>query len=459
VASDQNKKDPSHSSSDSPSEHTLALHEALLQRSAVLEATRHPKRLGLQYLNVLSKSLAILPEKFISSTPHHRILKICRAIGYTLLSQETVAMRILRFGEKTAATLIILYKPADDYELCSVRHIVTACMSLCPKACLKENSYLSYTYVNGRTIHYLELQNLSHSCPSRLKRKLCQILPKYTEKLQPVCKLPINEDDNLRNILLLKKHLKTANTIPQMVVQFHGQRNQYIESLVTLVRNSNTSFSDVFVPNKEIQLIQDIDIGAFRSDKKVEALTLIVSCPKKECCNADCSIDYMKARNWTVSIIEVTFGPVRDLNGGLFLQQRDFLHRIEQQHIAPSELWIIPLIKELYASLIPSIMKNLLTVEQCLIGSRLVVKLQREKASYVVYKEEFCTYVAIQQTGQISFTTILHAGRKSELKTHELGVCQTSMYNCTAFLVFIYTPNIDAKKKCLRLLKALTDSQ
>ncbi len=455
---DQNKKDLSQPLPADSRERTKALHESILQRSAIAEAIRHPKRLGLQYLNVLSKCLAILPEKFLSCTPHHHILKMCRAIGHSLLSQKTLAIRILRPGKKTCASILVLYKPLDDYELCSLRHLQTACTSICPKSRIKENSYLSYKHVTGQTLHYLELQNLTNACPARLKRKLCQILPKYTEKIQPVCNLPVNEDDNLRNILLLKKHLKTATSVPQMVVHFHGQRKQYIESLVTLVRNSKSSFSEIFVPNKQIQLIQDIDVGSYRSTVKIEALTLIVSCPKSECIDADFSIDYMKARDWTVSVIQKTFGPVRDLNGGLFLQQRDFLHRLEQ-HISPSEQWLIPMIKELYSSLIPSIMKNLLTVEQCLTGCRLMVKLQRENAAYVVYKEEFCTYVAIQQAGQISFTTILHAGRKSELKTHELGVCQTSLYNSVAFLVFIYTPNINAKKKCLRLLKALTDSR
>ena len=425
-----------------------SLQDLLLYRVCLKEALAHPKLLGLEYVDQVTTHAAFFPDQILLQKSVSEAIKICRTAVFLSIQQKKLLVKILPFTrEDPFCAILVSYRKNSDYSLCTENHILRACRSICKTVRLVPNSFFSYSKTPHQTIFYLEVM-ADKTATYLLQKHLNETLPNFLEETQSMCEIPLNEDDILRNILLLKQNFNGTSPGPQMVIHFYRQKIDLLEFVVTLVHKAGLEL-DAFSLPRNITLLQQTEISAIQSKKNLEALVLIVSCPKQLCILQNNALDYLKAREYIVQTIEKQFGPVRDLNGGLLLQQKEFMHVLEDTLKQEVET-LLPLIQELYATLSPPIMRSTLSVDQMLAGGRVLKQLFSENELYSIQEKHPYVYIGIKKQTGISFADLLKIGKQVGLKSFEMGLSTTLKEPHGALLLFICTSNKEVKNKFLR---------
>lgn len=317
---------------------------------------------------------------------------MCRIICYhnwfrRLLRQETAtdqrqiqvkpfhATLSFQFGEKRVLGLVIAMSYLKEYEQFEARHIAAACQRLIPTANVVPKSYFSYQNPSD-PIHsfYLEIEKRDGSAITSqevglVREGLLQEIPHCIEQLSHTLFMPQNEEEIMRNILLLSHEIRYVRDIPQMIITFQGQSDSTLRFHVTLVRTcrdlSSPSLEMLF--NKHPELVEFIsgarkNIGVVRNKYPKEANTFWLECRKAPFMRLDHSVDLSRAREFIAATIRQAVGEVRDFNGGLMSQQNQLLVGIKQLLTAQERKEEMHL-ENIFHALQPVVMRSLLPPE------------------------------------------------------------------------------------------------
>lgn len=366
------------------------------------------------------------------------------------------------FGVKNVISLVVSLRSLSTYERFDHRHIALACKRCSPTLEAVPQSFVVYRYSDEPTIAlYLELEKQDGSSPSQedfsvLKQELERELNVSIEQLMSRIDIPHNEEDLLRNLLLLSQQCRTVKSTPQVIIQFHEQGDSTLDFQVTLVRIVKKGDEDppsiVSNPTSSVRCmsVRSSIIDTMRTTYVKQSLTVLMQCSKESFLRSDRSINFLQARGAIVQALETTFGKIRDLNGGLIYQQHQLLKSILAL-LGEDERKELTIIEDLFHSLSPIIMKNILgpehmvTVFRQLTSLRETIKsLSNQKILVEEYsKETFIGFVCPQGfTKEEIFQGQLHF----QMAENELALCTASYEEYRICFVVCLCPEAQQRK-------------
>lgn len=280
---------------------------------------RHVTRLACS-LYLLRKTL----KRWLSSFPEKRHLYI-RFVPTTLN---------FTFGNKPALGLVIGVNLFDQHEFFNEKHIVAGVKKFMPTVQSVKNTFYSYQEPKDsiRTI-YFEIEKKDGKKFSlreikELKDNLTNELKGHIEKLIPAIFLTRNEEEIMRNILILSQELKYVSDFPQIHITFEYQSVEHLTFTVVLVRicKPHTEPIEKLLRSFDTELNFSVErtqtIGFLRKRYPKEANVFRLKVKKiDDFFRKDSSVNLLVARKAVLSIVEGAFGQVRDFNGGMLLKQ------------------------------------------------------------------------------------------------------------------------------------------
>jgi len=334
------------------------LKQAKIHEELVLLLQRFPHFFSVDLLSEMGRFLALAEKSFFEPRSSRLITKIISfhylmRLNLTRLpslypEKRHVEVRFVKtdlnfyFGSKPVLGLIIGMSPLDNHEFFEESHISQAVQSLLPHLNTIKSSFYSYQklddpictlYVeiekkDGSTFSSKELQILKKGVGEELKRRV--------EKLVPSIFMHRNEEEVMRNILLLSQELKYLSDIPQVIISLDTQNLSEISFTVVLVRilkpNQLPIKKHFEMINAEMSFISDRtqQVGFIRKNYPKEANVFHLKIRKDpSLLRADYSVNFYLARNKATAILSEAIGPFRDYNGGMILKQGELFYQFQ----------------------------------------------------------------------------------------------------------------------------------
>jgi hypothetical protein len=197
-----------------------------------------------------------------------------------------------------------------------------------------------------------------------LKQKLPIKLIRHIETVIHPIFMPRNEEEILRNIIVLANQIKYIRDLPQLSIHYEKQTDTHLFFTVILVRlklkNSiclDKLFSNIEEPTKIN--IEEIRIAGYLKKKHPKEAAILHICIEKESFfRSDYSIDLLKARQRISSELMTVLGEFRDFNGGMIIQQDQAISHL-RQIITPLTPYIELLLANYFYSIRPMIMQTI----------------------------------------------------------------------------------------------------
>lgn len=317
---------------------------------------RHLSRIiGVQYL--FRRSL----RESIRKNPHRRYVtsKIFRSViqaspGRKRVLAVLVGLNLLRdqetFGEKHLLKAIHHYIPAAQAVENSFFINKLPSESIC-------TVYLEIEKKDGSDFTSLEIRKLRHELSADLKNRV-------EHKLHPIF-MPRNEEEIMRNLLILANQIKYVRDIPQIFISFDEQSHSHLFFTVILVRifkPESVTIAESFKKTPTfLEYVHDRTkiVGYIRKKYAKEATVFHLKLPKDSFLRADHSIDLYKARQTVVTELSRVIGEVRDYNGGMISKQHELLTDIRRSLVEVKEYNEL-LLENFFYSLAPVVVRALL---------------------------------------------------------------------------------------------------
>ncbi len=176
---------------------------------------------------------------------------------------------------------------------------------------------------------YFEIQknNFSKEEIMQLKNKLPNAIFSHTEPIVHNIFNPPNEEETIRNIILLSKQIKYVKDLPQVIINYDSQNSNEIQFQIIMVRilqvqtPSIKQLIDSSCIFCHIHLEEVKTIGLLRNKYIKEANLFRISINKASFFRPDNSLDLRKARSMVAAELTKVIGEFRDYNGGMIAKQ------------------------------------------------------------------------------------------------------------------------------------------
>lgn len=298
-------------------------------------------------------------QKMVDRSPkkRHLIIKIFPALIATPL------------GQKPILAISIAINFFQNQEVFEERHLINAIQSYIPNAKSVEHSFHSNRKRDENiSALYLELEKENReefSAKERLllQNKLPSDLKDHIEYLHHPIFMPRNEEEIMRNILLLSNQIKYIDDVPQVVISFDKQTNSdlfFNVIVVHLKKPDSPTIHELFKKAKtSLGYIPDRSktTGMLRKYEK-EAVVFFLKLSVEQFLRKDHSIDLNRARQTVFNELSRIIGEVRDFNGGMISKQHEAFQalRIEMKDLKFNEM----LLENFFYSLTPDVMRTVL---------------------------------------------------------------------------------------------------
>lgn len=229
------------------------------------------------------------------------------------------------FGPKEVISIFIGLNFLNEHELFEERHLLSALSHFSPVP----GSYYKERHEGIQTI-YLEIETSADL--SQLQQGLSSEIQNRIEQLVPPIFMPRNEEEVMRNILILSQQLKYIRDIPQMIISFDEQTDtelSFTVILVRLVHPNSPPITELF-QNDRFSFDRVKVVGQLRRKIPKEASVIRVRLSSEQFMREDYSVDLYAARIHLVKEIEAIFGQVRDYNGGMISKQSENFLRLKK---------------------------------------------------------------------------------------------------------------------------------
>lgn len=353
---------------------------------------RYPQSLDSEALHELNRLMAFPPVEFRRQRSSRHTLKI--AYSQYLIQRDLIQtqrlfpekrhlrLRIIKgklqflFGTKQVLGLILGFCSKERYEILDESHILKSASRYLPNVRTVKRSFYSYhDFQENLRLLYVELEKtegipFSEEELTILKQKLPQELENRVEKLVPSLFTTQNEEELIKNILILGRELKYVNELPQAMIFFEEQLNSALIFSVIIARivkeNVKTSHGPAsfdFEGQAKCLFARSQRIGYLRKSYLKEALILRLEIPKlPHFFRTDSSINLYLAREKVAALIEQKIGEFRDYNGGIILKRQELIAQLKQ--IFNEEIQFYPdLLENIFYSITPTEMQVLLPLK------------------------------------------------------------------------------------------------
>lgn len=229
----------------------------------------------------------------------------------------------------------------SENELIGEKHVFKAIQSILPGAQKIQESVIADKKFNSnvKTL-YLEIYkkegNFSLDDLKALKKRLPREIKTRIESVINPIFMPRNEEEVMRNILILSNQLKYAHDIPHVIISFHKQtETKLFFSLILLrvLKPEDEKLEKLFLKQKSKAQFSDHEIktvGLIRKKYPKEANIFEIHLEKKQFLRKDFSVDLSQARRYVYHTICDMLGDVRDYNGGMISKQNEVLNELKK---------------------------------------------------------------------------------------------------------------------------------
>jgi len=217
-----------------------------------------------------------------------------------------------------------------------------------------------------------------------LRRTLLTELEERIEQVMHPVFMPRNEEEMMRNILILSNQIKYLRDIPQVIITFDEQTHLHLFFTIILVRvlkHENLSIMEMFREKSSfLEYIHDSckSVGTLRRRHEKEATIFRVKVSKEQFLRRDHSINLYEARQAVVAEISRVVGEIRDFNGGMISKQNELLAELKRI-LSSSTNYNEILLENFFYSLKPVIMRTFLEAKALKILFLLLVKAIEER--------------------------------------------------------------------------------
>jgi hypothetical protein len=390
------------------------------------------KRL-ISYQYIFRKSLL----RLITSAPEMRHLAI------KLIRIQFPSRR----NRKTALGIFGALNVLRENELFEERHLIQAIRHSLPNARAVDNTFLLDRHSQDPIrVFYIEIEKKGGSDFKtqeirQLQRNLTREIKENIESaIHPVF-MPRNEEEIMRNILLLSQQLKYVTDLPQVIISFDAQVENDLIFRVILLRilkgkKASLPVSDLTIRDHEVK-----NVGLLRKKYVKEANIFKVLLNKKKFLRKDFTIDLFKARQALSSELNRIFKGIRDFNGGILSKQQEAFSALRALlKDAPSHKDF--LLENFFYSLTPSLHQSLATPSVLKALFLLTLEALETFSTHFIKKQcvenQLLLVITSPNPGlkELLFSTIQTLG----LSTAELAVSHVSSYEIHCFGYIYYNP-------------------
>lgn len=338
----------------------------------------------------MQKFLVSCVDEFKSLRDYHHISRIISVL-YLIrknLMQKTKAFPnrrhlMLKFvktrlvfpgHEKNVLGLLIGLNFLRETELFEKTHLINALKSHLPKAKPVENSFiLERSRENNIQTLYMEIEkeegeDFTHEEIQILRGSLPEQLKGHIEHLMHPIFMPRNEEEILRNIMVLSRQLRYVNDIPQVIISFDEQGHKELGFTVIALRVLRTEGKGIeelvksFGGKAKIVVDRVKKVGTLRGKYAKEASVLRVLLPLEEYFRPDQSVDLYRARKETAHFLAHMLGEIRDYNGGMIYHQNEHFTALKAS-LGKLLFAHEALLEKFFYAITPAHMRSVLDVE------------------------------------------------------------------------------------------------
>lgn len=369
---------------------------AMVQEKIGSLIQKRPKEFGKNIFSEMQQFLIMSRDEFKSQRDYHHISRII-SIMYMirkLLKQNLelypdkrhviikflkTRLKTINNHEKTVLGILAGLNFLKEHEIFEKKHLTNAVAQFLPYVKVVENSYFldkaskndiqtSYIEIektDGTDFTFDEIKILKDELPTCLKGNIEQLI-------HPVF-MPRNEEEIVKNMLVLSHQLKYVHDIPQVIISFEKQTYLDVSFnviLLRVLRPSDLPLKDYLdKANAGFRFILEKvkKVGIIRRKYLKEANIFRVFLESSKYLRSDHTIDINKARQDILNELIRMFGEVRDYNGGMICKQneayvllKDILGEIGKHYETLLEKFFYSITPaEMTAIVKPDILKNL----------------------------------------------------------------------------------------------------
>lgn len=440
---------------------------------------QRPKIFDQEIFQEIKRSFLLFGDKF---TALRDIRHVSRLMSFLCLFRKTLRHQVISFPNERHLTLKFLKTQLSlpssqnenktvlgivggvnvlrENELFEERHILEAMSHCMPKVRHIEKSlvldrrshdpirlfYLEIEKKDGTPFSLKEIKELKRELPRELKESVENVL-------YPVL-MPRNEEEIMRNILLLSQQLKFINDLPQVIISFNAQTEKELLFTVILLRLVKKKDPPIKELLEEIECdikvneLETKKVGLLRKKHPKEANVFKVSLNKKNFLRKDFTIDLFKARQAVSNALNKCLEGIRDFNGGILSKQQEVFQELRSLINGKSadrdfllENFFYSLTPPLRQTLIPPMfLKSLFS----LMEEALEVDYKREPFSFKALLEQDQLLVMAASAQASLKDELFSLVTKLQIPASELSYTHVNVYgvHCVGYLYQNQDPNI-----------------
>jgi hypothetical protein len=341
-----------------------------------------PKSFGRDIFHEMTQYAAIFNDPFSTqrSSKH-----VSRVIAYQYLFKKTIQDKVQKFpserhlsfkaircplkGKGHIVSLSIAFNFLRETERFELRHLLEAVKLSLPEAEFVEGSFVIDRRHDKIVFLYAEFAKplFRPFSPLEIKRLRLRLPPELIRQIETMTHpifMPRNEEEILRNLIILSKEIKYTRDLPQASIHYEKQTDTHLFFIVIIARLKldKTSPLPEILPKVDRTLKIDIDdiriVGYLKQKHPKEAAVLHVTMEKTPFFRPDYSVDLLRARQRIVSKLTQSFGEFRDFNGGMIVQQDEALSNLRTSLGSPSPQTEF-LLENYFYSLRPALMQTI----------------------------------------------------------------------------------------------------
>ena len=341
--------------------------------------TARPKTFDRDVFYEIVHHAALFKNIFSSKSPRH----LSRIIAYHYLFKKTLvqkiqhapqtrhcSLKILRgdlHEQEPRVALLLGFNFLKDTERFDIKHLMEALKSCLPHVQCPADSLIVDRRHEKIRFFYFELAKgglpFTREEFQQIKAQFPQEIERQIEHVVHPVFMPRNDEELLRNLIVLSNQLKYARDIPQVTIHYDTQVESeltFIVILVRLLRKTSPSLSQLVqeAPSVIKISIDDVRIAGYLKNKyPKEASILRVCVNKNPFFRTDHSVDVLRARQKIACELKNLFGEFRYFNGGMILKQDEALEQL-RHHMEPLTKEQELLLENYFYSLRPGIMQT-----------------------------------------------------------------------------------------------------
>jgi len=335
------------------------------------------------------------------------------------------------FGMKPVLGLSIGVNFFHKYEFFDEKHVLHAAEKFVPNIRIVSGSFYRFATPNNPIISFYVELGKEDGTPFSLDEKkilsknLEEELKQRIERLVPSLFVVRNEEETMRNILVLSRELKSYDDHPQMMVTFDQHSRKDLMFTIVLLRIKKEGCPPIQellkTADDRIQFIPDrIQIVSYLDTHPIEANVFRLQITKlPSFLRMDFSVNLYLARQEVVSFLKRELGHIRDYNGGMMLKQGERLSEFKRLFLEASK----PnqeFLENFFFSLNPIESQATISLDSLSIFYDLFLKVVNtnfpEQRSYLVdFKTDDKAIIAVIRANDPQYRTLIEEALK---KTH-----------------------------------------